>query len=54
MIVAELEEFDAIVNGSRKRWWANCRTANSGSGSRRIRSSREIDGVVDFVCEDRG
>ncbi|MFM8308110.1 MAG: hypothetical protein ACKN87_13945, partial [Microcystis aeruginosa] len=49
-----IREFDAIVNGSRERWWANCRGGELGSGSRRIRSSREIDRVVDFVCEDRG
>jgi hypothetical protein len=48
-----IREFDAIVNGSRERWWANCRGSELGTGSRRIRSSRETDRVVDFVCEDR-
>jgi hypothetical protein len=47
-----IREFDAIVNGSRERWWANCRSSELGTGSRRIRSSRDTDQVVDFVCED--
>jgi hypothetical protein len=47
-----IREFDAIVNGSRERWWANCRGIELGTGSRRIRSSRETARVVDFVCDD--
>jgi hypothetical protein len=45
-------EFDAIVNGSRERWWANCRGGDLGTGSRRVQDSRQSDRVVDFVCND--
>jgi Protein of unknown function (DUF3011) len=49
-----IREFDAMVNGTRERWWANCRSGDElGTGSRRIPSSRETDRIVDFVCNDR-
>ncbi len=50
----QIREFDAIVNGSRERWWANCRSGDElGTGSRRAPDSRQSDRVVNFVCNDR-
>jgi hypothetical protein len=48
-----IREFDAIVNGSRERWWANCRSGDEiGTGSRRVRGSRATERIVRFVCND--
>jgi hypothetical protein len=48
-----IREFDAIVNGTRERWWANCRGGDLGTGSRELSSSRTVDRIVDFVCNDQ-
>ncbi|PSF33157.1 hypothetical protein C7H19_20340 [Aphanothece hegewaldii CCALA 016] len=53
-----VQEFDAIVNNNRERWWVNCRNGVLGQGndfdyssrSSRNQSPRQI---VDFVCSDR-
>lgn len=49
-----IREFDAIVNGDRERWWANCRSGDElGTGSRRAPENRQTRRIVDFVCDDR-
>jgi hypothetical protein len=48
-----IREFDAIVNGQRQRWEANCRTNELfDANDRRIGNSNVARNVTAFVCRD--
>lgn len=46
-------QFEAIVDGSRQRWWADCRSSYLGSGNWRAPRNSNIAAIVTFVCNDR-
>lgn len=47
-----VREFDAIVNGERQKWWANCRNDTLGINNRRASRNSSTSEIIDFVCTD--
>lgn len=45
-------EFEAIVNGDREQWWADCRREQLGTGRWNAPRNSETTEITDFVCND--
>ncbi len=48
-----VRQFDAVVNGERQRWWANCRTEAIGRDRQAAPINDATRAVHGFVCTDR-
>lgn len=48
-----VRQFDALVNGERQRWWANCRTEAIGRDRQAAPINPATRAVHQFVCSDR-
>jgi len=48
-----VRQFDALVNGERQRWWANCRTEAIGRDRQAAPINPATRAVHQFVCNDR-
>ncbi|NJL01527.1 MAG: hypothetical protein HC838_11430 [Spirulinaceae cyanobacterium RM2_2_10] len=48
-----VRQFDALVNGQRQRWWANCRTEAIGTDRQAAPINDATRAVHRFVCTDR-
>ncbi len=47
-----VRQFEALVNGDRQRWWANCRTSALGTDRQALPTSEATRAVHRFVCSD--